>query len=149
MAAGEDREPDHMHVFFERGLDDLGRREADAAINDFHAGVAGAHRDLLGAVGMTVEAGLADKKFDAPPELLGNALDVGAQRVHAFGRAPRGAGDAGRRAIFAEHFAEDAAPFAGGDAGLRARDRCRHDIAAFFCSAFELFQRRSDSFCVA
>ena len=70
-----------MHAFLESGIDDLCRRESDAFVDHFHAGIAGAHRDLLGAIGMAVEAGLADKKFDASPELMGNSRDI---RAHAF-----------------------------------------------------------------
>jgi hypothetical protein len=61
--------PTTMHAFLQRGVDDLGRRQADALVDDLHAGIAGAHGDLLGAVGMAVEARLADEEFDAAAEL--------------------------------------------------------------------------------
>ena len=62
-------------------LDDLGRGQADAVIDDVHAGVGGPHRDLLGAVGMAVEARLADQEFQPPAELQRHPLDVGAHVV--------------------------------------------------------------------
>jgi hypothetical protein len=40
--------------------DDLGRGLADAIVGDLETHVAGAQRDLLGAVRVAVEAGLAD-----------------------------------------------------------------------------------------
>ena len=39
-------------------------REPDALVDDLHAGVARRDRDLLGAVGVAVEAGLADEQPD-------------------------------------------------------------------------------------
>ena len=65
-----------MHAFLQRRIDDLGGREADAFVDHFHAGIARAHRDLLGAVGMAVEAGLADQELDAAAELARHALDA-------------------------------------------------------------------------
>jgi hypothetical protein len=91
-----------MHAFFERGVDDLLRRQADALVDDLHARVAGAHGDLLGAVGMAVEAGLADEQLDAPAERFDTRSTSRADRAsEAAGRA-RGAADAGRRAVLAE-----------------------------------------------
>ena len=54
---------------------------------------------------MPVEAGLADHERESPAKLAGNLVD---QMAHLF--EPRHVGvalgmDAGRRAIFAEHFA--------------------------------------------
>jgi CheY-like chemotaxis protein/nitrogen-specific signal transduction histidine kinase len=69
MAAGQYRKPDHVRLFLVRGSDDLLRRQADALVDHLHAGIARAHRDLLGAVGMAVETRLADQKRQAPPEL--------------------------------------------------------------------------------
>ena len=43
-------------------------RQADAAVDDFHAGVAARDRDLLGAVRVTVEARLADQHLDRTAE---------------------------------------------------------------------------------
>ena len=47
------------------------------------------HRDLLGAVGMAVEAGLADQDLQPPPELARHPLDLGAQIVDAARTSPR------------------------------------------------------------
>ena len=83
---------------------------------------------------MAVEAGLADEELDAPAELARHALDVGADLVEACRPSVRAArADAGRRAILAEHLAQRRAPFAGGDAGLGAGDRGRHDVARLPC----------------
>ena len=70
-----------MDAFILRRLDDFGRGEADAVIDHVHADVARAHRDLLGAVGMAIEAGLADQEFQPAAELARYALDLGAQLV--------------------------------------------------------------------
>ena len=64
MRAGKDREADAMDPLL-GALDDLLRRQADAVIDDIHAGVGRAHRNLLGPIGMTVEAGLADEQLQA------------------------------------------------------------------------------------
>ena len=53
-----------------RGGDDLGGREADAFVDRVHADGAGARGDLFGAVGVAVEAGLADEEGELPAELL-------------------------------------------------------------------------------
>ena len=62
VRAGEDREPDAVHVLGDRGGDDLLGRQPDALVDDLEAGVAGAYGDLLGAVGVPVETGLADQQ---------------------------------------------------------------------------------------
>ncbi len=66
-------------------------RQADAVIDHVHAGIARAHRDLLGAVGMAVEAGFADQEFQAPAELLRHPVDLGADVVEALGVVAHGA----------------------------------------------------------
>ena len=70
MRAGQDRKPDHMDAFSAAAATIASGGEADAVINDVHAGIAGAHGDLLGAVGMAVEARLADQEFEPAAELL-------------------------------------------------------------------------------
>ena len=144
MAARKDRQPDHMRLLLAHGIDDLLGRQPDALIDHLHAGVAGAHRDLLGAVGMAVEAGLADQERHSPPELARNAIDVGANVVEAADVVAHRLADAGRRAVFAEGFAQGPAPFAGGDAGFGAGDRRRHDVGAAGRGALEVSQRRRD-----
>src|SRR5262245_66584630 len=102
-----------MSALLARGLDDLRRGEADAFVDHFHSGIARARRDLLGAVGMSVEAGLADHEFEPPAELARDAVDVGTQVVEADGLVARRASDAGGRAVLSEAFAQRKAPFAG------------------------------------
>src|SRR5262245_50427414 len=82
-----------------RGLDDFRRRQADAFVDHSHAGVARTHRDLLGAVGMAVEAGLAEHEFQPAAKLARHAVDVGAQVVEAHRLVARRAPDAGGRAV--------------------------------------------------
>ena len=66
---GQNRKADDVHVLFRRRSGDRLRRQTDAVIDNFHAGVAGASGDLLGAVGVAVEARLADQELQAPAEL--------------------------------------------------------------------------------
>ena len=79
VRAREDREADHVHALVDRRAGDLRRRQPDALVDDVHAGVAGAHGDLLGAVGVPVEAGLADEDLQRAPERLADARDLVAQ----------------------------------------------------------------------
>ncbi len=76
VGAGEDREADHVHALLQRRGGDLRGGEADALVHHVHAGVARAHRDLLGAVGVPVEAGLADEDLRAAAEALGERGDL-------------------------------------------------------------------------
>ena len=131
-----------MGLLLARGIDDLLRRQPDALIDHLHAGIARPHRDLLGAVGMAVEAGLADQERQPPAELARHAVDIGANVVEAVDVVAHGAADAGRRAVFAERLAQRPAPFAGGDAGFGAGDRGRHDVGAAGGGALEVRQRR-------
>ena len=55
-------------------------RQPDALVDHLEAGVAGAHGDLLGAVGVAVEAGLADQQPQPAAELLAGPPDVLADR---------------------------------------------------------------------
>ena len=54
-------------------------READALVDDVHADVARADGDLLGAVGVPVEAGLADEDLRRAADRLADAGDLVAQ----------------------------------------------------------------------
>src|SRR6185437_12898339 len=137
VAAREDGQADDVRLLLLRRVDDLLRRQANALVDHLHAGVARADGDLLGAVTMAVETGLADQESHAAAELLRHAVDVGADVVEAGDVVAHGAADAGWRAVFAKGLAQRPAPFAGGDAGLRAVDRGRHDIAAALCSALQ------------
>ena len=138
-----------MGLLLARGIDDFLRRQADALVDHLHAGIARAHRDLLGAVGMAVEPGLADQEGQAATELAGYPVDVGADVVEPADVVAHGAADAGRRAVFAERFAQRPAPFAGGDAGLGAGDRGWHYIAAAGGGAFQFAERRRNRVFVA
>ncbi len=74
MGAGQDREPDHVNAFVQRGGGDFLRRQSDAFVNHVKAAIAGAHGDLFGTVGMAVESWLADQEFGAAAELIGEHL---------------------------------------------------------------------------
>ena len=116
-----------------RGGDDLFRRQADAVIGDFEAAFGGAHGDLLGAIGMAIEAGLADQEFDGRAQARARALRQRRGRLRAIAAdvavitrlTPVGARYSPKTC------AQGLAPFAGGDARLGAGDRGLHDVAAF------------------
>ena len=76
VRAGQDREPDAVHVLGHGGGDDLLGRQPDALVDHLEAGVAGPDRDLLGAVGVAVEAGLADQQPQPAAELLAGRRDL-------------------------------------------------------------------------
>ena len=86
---GQDRDADEVNVLGDRGRDDLLGRQPDALVDDLEAGVAGAHGDLLGAVGVPVEARLADEQPQPLAELLA--------RARPPSRAPRRAPRSRRR----------------------------------------------------
>ena len=89
--------PIDVDALVDRRAGDLLGGQADALVDDLHADVAGAHGDLLGAVGVAVEAGLADEDLHRAAERLADAVDLVAQLGHVVGRR-RGGGlaDAGR-----------------------------------------------------
>ena len=68
-----------MDALVDRRARDLRGREPDALVDDLHARVARADRDLLGAVGVPVEPRLADEDLHAAAELLADARDLVAQ----------------------------------------------------------------------
>ena len=73
VRAGQDREADEVHVLVHRGRDDLRGGQPDPLVDDLEAGVAGPDGDLLGAVAVAVEAGLADEQPQPLAELLAGA----------------------------------------------------------------------------
>src|SRR5262249_44231292 len=147
--AREDRQPQHMRALLARGFDDLRGRQADAVVDDLHAGVACAHRDLFSAVRVPVEAGLAEHECQPPSELARYPLDLGAQVVEADCFVARRAPDPGGRAVLAEAFAQSEAPFAGRDAGFGADDGGGHDVAILARRRAQLPERGRDRLLVA
>ena len=119
-----------MHALLQRRGGDLGGGQADPFVDDVHARVSRAHRDLLGAVGVPVEAGLADEDLRPAAEPLLQARDLLAQlaqiRVRRF--VPAGLADAGGGAVGAEHLAQRARPLARRGAGARGGDRRDHQV---------------------
>ena len=71
VAAGENGEADQGDFFLFRGGHDFFRGEADAVIGDVEPAIGGAHGDLLGAIGMAVEAGLGHEEFGSHAKLQG------------------------------------------------------------------------------
>ena len=139
-----------MHALLQRRIGDLGRRQADALIDHLEAGVARAHRDLLGAVGMAVEAGLAHQHLEPPAEPGGDPLHRLAHRRQAGAAADgRGTAHAGGGAILAIDLAQRGGPFAGGDAGMGAGDGRLHDVAAVARGGFERGQAGGRGLAVA
>jgi hypothetical protein len=92
-----------MRAFLLRRFDKFSRRRADAGVDHVEPRVAGAHGDLLGAIRMAIEAGLADQKFRPLAELLRHALDFAAHGVERAADLSGRRGDAGRGAILPEH----------------------------------------------
>ena len=80
VRAGEDRQPDAVHVLGDGGGDDLLGGQPDALVDHLEARVASAYGDLLGAVGVTVEAGLADQQPQPAAELLAGLPDPAPDR---------------------------------------------------------------------
>ncbi len=81
VRAGEDRKADDVDVLVARRGRDLLGREADALVDHLHADITGTNRDLLGAVGMPVEPGLADEDARAVADPLGERVDALADRA--------------------------------------------------------------------
>src|SRR5580700_7783707 len=133
-----------MGLLLKRRFDNLLRGEPDPLVSHLHAGVAGPYRDLLRAVGVAVKSGLAHQECQPASELARHAVDLAADVVEPFDVVAHGLADASRRAVFAERLAKRPAPLAGGNAGLGARDRRRHDVAPAGGRAFEFGQRRLD-----
>ena len=103
VRAGQDREADHVHALLGGRAGDLGRGQPDALVDDVHAGVAGPDGDLLGAVGVPVEARLADQELQPAAERLAEPLDLVAQLGHVLAGDRGRLADAGGRAVLAEH----------------------------------------------
>ena len=78
----EHRETDEVDVFVARDRRDLLGRQPDALVHDLHPGVARRHRDLLGAVRVAVEPGLAHEDADGMTERLGAVVHLRACSYH-------------------------------------------------------------------
>ena len=78
VAAGENREANEGDFFLFRGGHYLFRGEANAVIGDVQPAIGGAHGDLLGAIGMAIEAGLGHEEFGRHAKFKGELLDAGA-----------------------------------------------------------------------
>src|SRR5205807_585787 len=79
-----------------------------------------------------------------PSELARYPIDLGTQAVKADRLVAWRAPDPGGRAVLAEAFAQDEAPFAGGNAGFGADDGGGHDVAVLACRRAQLLERRRD-----
>src|SRR5690606_37993156 len=111
--------PDAVHVLGNGRGDDLVGGEPDPLVDDLEARVTSPHRDLLGAVRMSVQAGFADKESQTAPELVPRGLDRGAHSGElgsGLGNT-HGAGDPGGRPELTEDLAQRARPLAGGRTG--------------------------------
>ena len=119
------------------------RRQPDALVDDLDADVARLDRDLLGAVRVPVEAGLADQQLQRASEPARQRAHALAHRRGVVARPPptRRPTIAGRRAVLAEAAPQGVGPLAGRDAGLRGADRDGHHVAPRRQRVVELAQR--------
>ncbi len=118
-----------MHVLLHRGGDDLRRGQPDALVHDLESGVAGAHGNLFGAVGMPVQAGLADEELQPAPQLppgfndpVPDAGELSATSMH------RSAGHPGRRPVFTEGVPQDPGPLPRGHPDTGTGQRRGHQV---------------------
>ena len=135
-----------MHVLGERGADDLLGREPDALVDHLEAGVAGADRDLFGAVRVTVQTRLAHQQAQPSASEVfgrsGHGGPYGGERCACFG------GDRDRRAAhpgggteFAEDVAQRPGPFACGDTCSGTRHGRLQEVAVARRSHLQSGQR--------
>jgi hypothetical protein len=80
VRARQDRHADQIGVLLDRADRDVVGRQPDAGVDHVPAGVARRHRDHLGAVGVAVEAGLADHQPRPAAVRRGERLDPRPQR---------------------------------------------------------------------
>lgn len=121
-----------MHVLGERGGHDLFGREPDALVDHLEPGVAGPYGDLLGAVGVSVEARLADQEAELAAHFVTGAADLladlGHRRALLGGDRDRRRRDARGGAELAEHLAQGRGPLAGRDPGAGAFEGGLHEV---------------------
>src|SRR5208337_3312604 len=108
-----------MNSLVARTLHDLCGCEADPLVHHLHPDIAGLDGDLLGAVAVTVEAGLAHQDLERAPELGGDAaylgpgsIGCGARRFPRRDAYPR---HPGRRPVLTEEGAQHVRPLPGRD----------------------------------
>src|SRR5262249_6488055 len=130
-------------------LAELRWRQPEAVLADPQAAAGGAPRDLPGAVQMSADPRLADNEGKPPAELARDLLDEAANLFEPRRVWMALGADAGRSAILAEHLAQHAAPFAGGDACFGGSDRRLHDVTPFGGCRFEIDQRLTHGLVVA
>ena len=146
VRAAQDRQPDHVGILVSRGRCDLLRSEPDAAVDDFHPGIAGSDGDLLGAVRVAVETGLGDEEPRRPTRHRAHVFDNCGQLVAAM---PDGSGDARRRTVLAENGPQLFSPFPRGAACPSELDRRTHDVLVGLRRGSECEQGRGDRCVVA
>jgi hypothetical protein len=129
VGARQDGEPDDVDVLVPGGRHDLGRGQPDALVDDLEPGVAGGHGDLLGPVGVPVEARLGHQQAGRAARALGQGLGAG-QTGPTRAPVPDAAADPGGGPELAEDLAQGAGPLPGGAAGVGQGDGGLHDVAA-------------------
>src|ERR1051325_4778603 len=95
-----------MGLFLARGGHDLLPRQPDALEDDLHAGVAGAYRDLLGAVRVAGLPATSDQAGEPAAALPRHPVDLPADVVETVDVVTHRIADAGRRAVFAERLTQ-------------------------------------------
>src|SRR5205823_7122473 len=102
--------------------------------------------DLLGAVRMSIEAGLPDQQAELAAESPLGVRELLANRSRALGACGdrHRRTDARRGAELSENRSQRVRPFAGGRAGFRACDRWGHDVPPVFGRLPEMTEPRPD-----
>src|SRR5215475_2587345 len=101
-----------MNVLGDRGGCDLARGQPNPVVDDFEAGVAGPDGNLLGAIGVSIEAWLTDEEAQPRAKCVASFLyapphgsePLTAPAAHGHSAEPR------RRAIVAEDVAQTLRP---------------------------------------
>ena len=138
MAARQDRQPDDVHALLDGRAHDLRGRQADALVDDLHAAIAGAHGDLLGAVGMAVEARLADQELDAAGRACAETRSTSAADLVEIAAPSRWAAACATPvgARYSPNTSRSVRPTRPSSRRpCAARDRRLHDVAAFLAAA--------------
>ena len=141
MAPRQDRDADNIDVLVVRGGRYLIGGQPYPLIDDLEARVTGSHRNLLGTVGVPVEARFGDKQARRPAPDGSHVFGCFAELTASVTVA---AGDAGRSPVLTELLAECARPLACGAARMRQSDRRRHEVLARRRHAVQLVDGRLD-----